>query len=207
MVRCGHGIQAAPGRSKGSVSVAGAVPRHQGGASGTLAVLPDGRLLRTVLRRRRRRVRRARYRPHQARQAPGRRHSDVRRAGALLRVLPAAPDPQGLQGRHLRADGGSRGSQEARIEVGRVARRRPSGDARHADRGHAARRAGPQLPRGARIRGWRPRSGLARRLDGRLFADGADRAKPRRRARASVARRVVGAGLARAAAGVVRAAR
>ena len=49
----------------------GAVYRDQGGQSGLPAVLPDGRLLRTVLRGRRGREPRARDCAHQARQAPG----------------------------------------------------------------------------------------------------------------------------------------
>ena len=59
----------------------GAVSRDQGRQSGLPAVLPDGRFLRAVLRGRRDRQPGARHRADQARQASGRGHPDVRRAG------------------------------------------------------------------------------------------------------------------------------
>ena len=61
-------------------------------------------------------------------------------------------DPHRLQGRGLRADGRPGRSQEARLQVGGAARRGAGGDARHPDRGRAARRAQPQLPVRARRR-------------------------------------------------------
>ena len=130
----------------------GAVHRDQGRQSGLPAVLPDGRLLRAVLRGRRDRRARARHRAHQARQASRPRHPDVRRAGHPRRRISPPPDRAGPSRRGLRADGGpGRGAQARRQERGE-ARRRPPGDARHADRGHAARRAAQQLSARARAR-------------------------------------------------------
>ncbi len=79
----------------------GGVSRHahdrpisgdQGGQRRLPPVLPHGRFLRAVLRGRRDRLARARHRAHQARQASGRGHPDVRRAGACRRRLSPAPD-------------------------------------------------------------------------------------------------------------------
>ena len=64
----------------------------QGRLSRLPAVLSDGRLLRTVLRRRGDRQPRARHRADQARQARGRGHPDVRRADRARRRLSASPD-------------------------------------------------------------------------------------------------------------------
>jgi hypothetical protein len=95
------------------------------------------------------------HRADQARQAPGRGHPDVRRAGACRRKLPADADPQGFPRRRLRADGGPGRGQETRRVQGRgAARGRAAGHARHADRGHAARRAAHNyLAAWAEIRG------------------------------------------------------
>ena len=126
----------------------GAVYRDQGGQPGFAAVLSHGRLLRAVLRGRRDRLARARHRAHQARQAPGPRHPDVRRAGACRRRLSAEADRRRLPRRRLRADGGSGRGQEARLEIGGQARRHPAGDPGHHHRGPAARAFGGQLPDG-----------------------------------------------------------
>ena len=144
------------------------VPGDQGGASRPSAVLPHGRFLRAVLRRCGQGLGGARHRADQARPASGRRHQDVRRAGAQPRGLPVAPDPPGLQGRRLRAGRGSGRGQEARRQVGGRARRGAGHHARHADRGFAARRAQPQLSRRHRRGAGRAGAGLARPLDRRL---------------------------------------
>ena len=90
----------------------GAVHRDQGRQSGLPAVLPDGRFLRDVLRRRRDRLARARHHAHQARQASGPRHPDVRRAGGARRRISASPDRARPPRRGLRAARGpGRGAQ------------------------------------------------------------------------------------------------
>ena len=133
----------------------GAVFRDQGGQSGLPAVLPDGRFLRAVLRRRRGREPGARHRADQARQARGRGHPHVRRAGRARRRLSQPADRARPSRRGLRADRGPGGGEEARREVGRQARRRPARHARHDHRGAAARaRPRPPSRRGAEgIRG------------------------------------------------------
>ena len=92
----------------------GAIHRDQGGQSGLPAVLPDGRFLRAVLRRRRDREPRARHRADQARQASRPRHPDVRRAGDPRRRIPAPADRARPPRRRLRADRGpGRGARSA----------------------------------------------------------------------------------------------
>ncbi len=88
----------------------------------------------------------ARHSAHQARQAPGRRYPDVRRAGHPLRRISAEAHRLRLPGGNLRAARRPRRGQEARRQVGRQARRHPSGDARHDHRGNAARRGDQQFP-------------------------------------------------------------
>ena len=127
----------------------GAVYRDQGGEPGFAAVLPHGRFLRAVLRRCGGGEPRARHRAHQARQASGPGHPDVRRAGACRRRLSAEADRAGLPRRGLRADRGPGRGEEARRQVGGAARRGPAGDARHHHRGEAARAVGIELPDGA----------------------------------------------------------
>ena len=117
----------------------GAVSRNQGGQSGLPAVLPDGRLLRAVLRRRGGREPRARHRADQARQARRRGHPHVRRADRARRRLPQPADRAGPSRRGLRAARGPGRGEKARREVGRPARRRAARDARHDHRGAAAR--------------------------------------------------------------------
>src|SRR3546814_10489172 len=56
------------------------------------------------------------------------------------RGLSGTADPQGLQGRDLRAGRGAGGGEEARRQDPGAARDRPARDTRHADRRHAARR-------------------------------------------------------------------
>ena len=79
--------------------------RRQGRPPGRPAVLPHGRLLRTVLRRRRSRRRRARHRPLAPGRARRRADPDVRCPPSRLRNLSPAPDPPRLSRRHRRADG------------------------------------------------------------------------------------------------------
>ena len=123
----------------------GAVFRDQGGQSGLPAVLPDGRLLRALLRRRGGREPRARHRADQARQARGRGHPHVRRADRARRRLSQPPDRARPSRRRLRAARRPGGGEEAGREVGRQARRRAAGDAGHDHRGAAAR-ARPRAP-------------------------------------------------------------
>ncbi len=92
----------------------GAVFRDQGGQSGLPAVLPDGRLLRALLRRRRGREPGARHRADQARQARGRGHPHVRRADRARRRLSQPADRARPSRRGLRADRGPGGGEEAR---------------------------------------------------------------------------------------------
>ena len=130
----------------------GAIFRNQGGQSGLPAVLPDGRLLRAVLRRRGNREPGARHRPHEARQARGRGHPHVRRAGRARRRLPQPADRARPSRRRLRADGRPGGGEKAGTEVGRQARRRAAGHAGHDHRGTAAR-ARPGASSGRRPEG------------------------------------------------------
>ena len=141
-------------------------------------VLPDGRFLRAVLPGRRDREPRARHRAHQARQAPGRRHPDVRRAGGALRRISAQADRGGLSRRRVRADRGSGGGKEARRKERRRARRDPADHRRHAHRRHAARCAAQQLSGGDRARarlrarrGGAVRARLSRHFDRRISRD------------------------------------
>ena len=143
----GQGAAERPGFGRGEPRHAddGAVYRDQGGQSGLPPVLPDGRLLRAVLRRRGDREPGARHRADQARQAHGRRHPDVRRAGRARRRLSPAADRARPPRRRLRADRGPGGGQEARREIGRAARRRAARHPRHDHRGRAARARPGQL--------------------------------------------------------------
>ena len=61
----------------------------------------------------------------------------MRRAGAHRRTISGKIDSQRLPRRHLRAGGRPGPGQEARRQIGGAARSRPSGDARHANRGFA----------------------------------------------------------------------
>ena len=164
----------AAGRGRGARHADdGAIPRDQGRQSRATAVLPDGRLLRAVLRGCRDRLEGARHRADQARQASGRGHPDVRRAGGTLRGLSASPDRAGPSRRGLRADRGSGRGAGARQQERGAPRRGAAGDAGHADRRHAARRPGQQLSAGdragARLRGRRPhRARLDRHFDLRI---------------------------------------
>ncbi len=197
----------------------GAVHRDQGRQSGLPAVLPDGRFLRDVLRRRRDRLARARHRADQARQASGPRHPDVRRAGGARRRISASPDRARPPRRGLRTDRGPGRGEEARLQERGAARRRAAGDARHADRRHAARCQAQQLSAGDRAgaavvgrRGKPLRSRLDRHLDRRVpyrrerprFAHRRDRAagaERDHRVRRAVRRCRPGADLAHAAGG------
>ena len=115
----------------------GAVHRDQGRQSGLPALLPDGRLLRDVLRRRRGGVAGARHHADQARPAPGPRHPDVRRADPRRRPVPPEADRPRPSRRRLRADRGPGRGEEARLQGGGPPRRDPPGHAGHADRGRA----------------------------------------------------------------------
>ena len=70
--------------------------RRQGGAPGRAGVLPHGRFLRAVLRRRRSRRRRARHRADPARRTQRQSSADVRRAAARGRGLSRPADPPRL---------------------------------------------------------------------------------------------------------------
>ena len=144
---------------------------------GLLAVLPDGRFLRAVLRGRRDRLENARHRADQARQASGHGYPDVRRAGGALRGLSASPDQRRPPRRGVRADRGSGRRPRPRQQERGGARRGAAGDAGHADRGHAARCAHQQLSAGDRARPLvgrrRPlRARLDRHFDLRVHGDG-----------------------------------
>ena len=156
------------------------VPGLEGGASRMPVVLSPRRLLRAVLRGRSEGGAGARHRADQARPPGRRRHPDVRRAGAQRRELSRAADPQGLQGRDLRADRGPGQGQATRRQGDRRARRGPRGHARHADRGQSARGAPAQFSRGARAEPAGAGARLARRLDRRFPRPGprASRALP-----------------------------
>ena len=137
-------------------------------------VLPDGRFLRAVLRGCRDRLAGARHRAHQARQASGPRHPDVRGADRAVGRISAPADLARPPGRGLRADREPRRGQEARQQERGAARRGAPGHARHLDRGHAARGAREQLSPGDRAgarlgRGGEPlRHLLDRHLDRRV---------------------------------------
>ena len=115
------------------------VPGRQAPASGRPPVLPDGRLLRALLRGRRRRG--PGPRADADVEIPGRGrhgHSHVWRAVPRRRRLHHAADPPGLQRRHLRTGGrpqDGQGPGEARGD--------PRGHAGHADRRGLPRRPGP----------------------------------------------------------------
>ena len=131
--------------------------------------------LRAVLRGCGDRKPRARDRADEARQAPGRRHPDVRRADRARRRLPAAPDRARPPGCGLRADRGSRRGEEARRKVRGSPRRRPHRHAGHHHRGQAARsRRGEPPPRDRPPEGVRRELGLwprrGRHLDRPLLA-------------------------------------
>ena len=149
----------------------GAVSGDQGGAFRCPAVLPDGRFLRAVLRRCGGGECGARHRAHETRQASGRGYPDVRRAGACGGRLSADADPQGVPGGGLRADRGSGGGEEARLEIGGAARGGAAGDARHADRGQPARSPAPQLSCGLFGNSGERRLRLGGCLDRRFHGD------------------------------------
>ena len=146
----------------------GPVSGNQAGQSGLPFVLPDGRFLRVVLRRRAPGISRARHRADQARPASGRGYPHVRRAGPCRRGLSLAPDPERLPRRRLRTDGRPRRGEETRQQRAGPPRRGAGGDAGHAHRRRAARCAPAQLPGRAGGGAGRSRDGLARHLDGRL---------------------------------------
>gem|GEM_PF-6072483 len=142
----------------------GPVSGHQGGASGRAPVLPHGGFLRTVLRGCGHCRGGARYRAHQARQAPGRGDPHVRRARARLRPLSLPPHPPGPQGGGVRTGGGPGGGQETRLQVRGQARGGAPRHPRHTDRGEPARRPLGQFP-GRRGAG---RRGVGHRLGGHV---------------------------------------
>ena len=125
-----------------------AVLRRQAAVSRRDPVLPDGGLLRDVLRGRA--DRRARPRAHADLAVQGRqrrRDSDVRRALSRRRHLHGAAGAEGIPRRHLRADGGSEEGQGRR-----PARGGPGGVARDADRCQLPRCARTGVPDRARAR-------------------------------------------------------
>ena len=114
----------------------------------------------------------------------------IHRADEYLQRLITA----GLPRRRLRADGGSGGGQEARLQGGGAPRRGAPRHARHADRGQPARRQGAQLPH-RRVQRRRKagsgqatdRAGLARHLDRRVRG-GRGRRRPTSPARSCACR-------------------
>ena len=87
--------------------------RDQERASQRASVLPAGRFLRALLRRRGGRRARAADYADLAQQGKRHRDSHVRRALSLRRELHRQAHPQGIQSRHLRADGRPAAGQEA----------------------------------------------------------------------------------------------
>ena len=161
---------------------------------GAAAVLPDGRLLRAVLRGRRARLESARHRADQARQASGPGYPDVRRAGRALRGLSAPPDRAGFPRRGVRADGRPGGGEGTRQQERGAPRRGAAGDAGHADRRQSARCPHQQLSAGDRARARlirrRPlRARLDRHLDGGIHGDGMRGRRARRDAGADQSER------------------
>ena len=150
----------------------GAISGNPRGQSRCAAVLPHGRFLRDVLSGCGGRLCGAGYRADQARHASGRADPDVRRAGPCRRKLSSDPDPQGVPGRHRRTDGGPGRGQEARLEIGRRARRGAAGHAGYADRGIAARSPAAQFSGQFRQRARRLGAGLGRHLDRRIPCHG-----------------------------------
>jgi hypothetical protein len=137
-----------PGRLPGPHPDDASVPDHQGGASGRAAVLPHGRLLRAVLRRRQARRPPDRHHAHHPRQVRRPAHRDGRRALPRRRRLPGQAGEARRDGGHLRADrrpdqvqgaGGAPGHphRHAGHADGRVAARQPP---RHAADGRRRRR-------------------------------------------------------------------
>ena len=183
----------------------GAVFRDQGGQSGLPPVLPDGRLLRAVLRRRGSGEPGARHRADQARQARRRGHPHVRRADRARRRLPEPPDRARPSRGGLRAARGPGGREEARREVGGEARRGAPRHPRDDHRGAAAgaRSGAPPRRRAAGQGRRRPlvlRPRRARPFDRRLLPLGDGRGGARRRDRPAraVRNRRRGVGLGRA---------
>ncbi len=117
----------------------GAVRGREAALPRRAALLPHGRLLRALPRRRQGRRGRAGPDAHGARSRAEDPHG--RRAGQGRRRLPQASAREGPQGRHLRAAHRAR----ARPEAPR-ARRRPRAHAGHAHGGRGARPAREQLP-------------------------------------------------------------
>ena len=111
----------------------------------------------------------------------------MRRACRARRRLPQPADRARPSRRRLRADGRPRGGEKAGTEIGRQARRRAAGHARHDHRGTAARaRPGASSGRRPEAAFERGTAGLrarrARSVDGggRAQRDGRKRASPRR---------------------------
>ena len=120
----------------------GAVVRRQGGKPRRAAVLPHGRFLRNVLRRRRGRRGGARHRADQPRRARRTADRHVRRAGACRRSLSRPADPPRLPRGRGRADGGP---QDPHRQGADPPRGGAADHPRHADRRRAAG-AGPAQP-------------------------------------------------------------
>ena len=162
-----------------------AVLRRQASVPRRHRLLPDGRLLRDVLRGRPHGRARARADPHLAVEGRQRRRdSDVRRALPRRRRLHRPARPQGVPRRRLRAGRGSEESQRPRAARGGARR-----VARHADRCRISRGARAGISDGHRAGRRRagPRGGAPRCLDRRVH-DG----RVSRRRRAAGARRRAG---------------
>ena len=132
-----------------------AVLRRQGGVPGPAAVLPDGGLLRAVLRRRTQGRAVARHHADPARQFRGRAHPDGRGAGACLRGLPGPTCGAGRIGGDLRTDRRPRTGQGPGGTQGGA-----RGDAGHGDRRGPAQRTPRHATHGGRARALGLRVGL-----------------------------------------------
>ena len=126
------------------------VLRRQGGAPGRAAVLPHGRLLRAVLRRRAQGRAPARHHADPARRLRGPAHPDGGRAGACVRGLPRAPGRAGRIGGDLRADRRSRRVEGPGRTQGRAHRHAGHGHRRSLARRNAATRCCSRVARDKR---------------------------------------------------------
>ena len=124
-----------------------AVPAHQGRPSRHPALLPDGRLLRAVLRRRPPRLEAARHRAHCAGAVGRGSDPDGGSAGAFGRVVSRQAGAQGRVGRDLRADRRPGDGARSGGTAGH-----PNHHARDADRRAPARGTPRQPARGGPLR-------------------------------------------------------
>ena len=121
------------------------VSQDQGGARRRSSLLPHGRFLRDVLRRRRRGIRSAGHCFDETRADERREHTDVRSSRTFRIGLLEPIDQEGVQGSGLRTDRRSRRGEEARPDCGRRPRSRSDHHARNSDRRDAAGCSSSQL--------------------------------------------------------------